>query len=177
MAKSVEDRYASARDLADDLRRFLEHKPIRARRPNLVERGRKWVRRHQALVTTAVLVTVVALAASTALVRAAYVRERQKAQEAEESFRQAREAVDFFTQLIEDELPEMPPHLQSLRQKALEASLAYYQGFIDQRHDDASVRDELAASRERVKKFLAELTTMQGEGQWRLLEHRRWREG
>ena len=38
-------RYASARDLADDLDRFLSHRPIRARRPSLPERVAKWARR------------------------------------------------------------------------------------------------------------------------------------
>ena len=38
-------RYASARDLADDLDRFLSHRPIRARRPPVPERIAKWARR------------------------------------------------------------------------------------------------------------------------------------
>jgi serine/threonine protein kinase len=38
MAKEPEDRYATAQELADDLRCFLEDKPIRAKRPTLVQR-------------------------------------------------------------------------------------------------------------------------------------------
>ena len=38
-------RYASARDLADELDRFLSHRPIHARRPSLPERVAKWARR------------------------------------------------------------------------------------------------------------------------------------
>ena len=38
MAKEPERRYATARELADDLRRFLEDRPIRARRPGPLER-------------------------------------------------------------------------------------------------------------------------------------------
>jgi hypothetical protein len=46
MSKSADERYASAQELADDLRRYLEDKPIRARRPTLRQRARKWARRH-----------------------------------------------------------------------------------------------------------------------------------
>ncbi len=42
IAKEPEGRYTTAQELADDLKRFLEHKPILARRPSLVERAAKW---------------------------------------------------------------------------------------------------------------------------------------
>jgi serine/threonine protein kinase/Tfp pilus assembly protein PilF len=47
------DRYATAQDLANDLQRYLEDKPIWARRPSPVQRTRKWARRHRAVVATA----------------------------------------------------------------------------------------------------------------------------
>src|SRR5262249_26876913 len=47
--KSLEARYATAQELTDDLRRFLEYKPIRARRPTLVQRASKWCRRNPLL--------------------------------------------------------------------------------------------------------------------------------
>jgi serine/threonine protein kinase/Flp pilus assembly protein TadD len=51
--KNPADRYATAKELADDLRHFLDDKPIRARRPTLPQRLRKWGRRHRAVVTAA----------------------------------------------------------------------------------------------------------------------------
>ena len=71
MTKEPESRYATAQELADDLRRFLEHKPIRAKRPSLVERAAKWSRRHRIAVATAflfLLLGVVSLATSTVLI-------------------------------------------------------------------------------------------------------------
>jgi serine/threonine protein kinase/WD40 repeat protein len=50
MAKEPQERYATAQEVADDLRRFREDRPIRARRPNLPQRARKWTRRHKPLV-------------------------------------------------------------------------------------------------------------------------------
>jgi tetratricopeptide (TPR) repeat protein len=60
LAKNPAERYGTAQEVADDLRRFLEHKPIQARRPTLVQRLRKWARRHRAAVWSAVVVVLVA---------------------------------------------------------------------------------------------------------------------
>lgn len=54
-------RYSSAQDLADDLRRFLNDEPIRARRASLLDKSRKWSRRHRPLVRSAALAFVVTL--------------------------------------------------------------------------------------------------------------------
>jgi serine/threonine-protein kinase len=60
--KNPADRYATAQELADDLERFLKDEPIRARRPTLVQRARKWARRHRPAVwATAVRLSVTLL--------------------------------------------------------------------------------------------------------------------
>ena len=56
------DRYATAQELADDLRRFLDDKPIRARPPTLANRAVKWTRRHQGTVASGVLITLILVA-------------------------------------------------------------------------------------------------------------------
>jgi tetratricopeptide (TPR) repeat protein len=61
LEKNPADRYATAQELADDLRRFLEDQPIRAKRPSLLRRARKWGRRHQALVGSAAVLLLGAL--------------------------------------------------------------------------------------------------------------------
>jgi tetratricopeptide (TPR) repeat protein len=53
MEKNPQDRYATAQELADDLGRFLKDEPIRARRPTVVQRMRRWARRHRPVVLTA----------------------------------------------------------------------------------------------------------------------------
>jgi serine/threonine protein kinase len=65
LEKEAAARYATAQELADDLRRFLEDKPIRARRPSWTEHARKFVRRHRPVVwpiALALLVTLTAVA-------------------------------------------------------------------------------------------------------------------
>ncbi len=48
LEKDRDRRYASALDLAEDLRRIREHEPIRARPPSLGLRALRWVQRHPA---------------------------------------------------------------------------------------------------------------------------------
>jgi tetratricopeptide (TPR) repeat protein len=64
LEKDPSERYATAQELADDLRRFLDDKPIQARRPSVLQRVRKWSRRHKPLVRSmAALVLITAIAA------------------------------------------------------------------------------------------------------------------
>ncbi|HEV3237957.1 MAG TPA: tetratricopeptide repeat protein, partial [Gemmataceae bacterium] len=61
MEKSPVDRYATAKELAEDLRRYLADEPIQAKPASITRRLRKWSRRHPAT-------TAAALAALTAAV-------------------------------------------------------------------------------------------------------------
>jgi tetratricopeptide (TPR) repeat protein/serine/threonine protein kinase len=60
MEKSPTDRYGTAQELADDLRRWLDDRPILARRPSWVRRTARWARRHKPLVGAALAVLVMA---------------------------------------------------------------------------------------------------------------------
>ena len=59
LEKNRDHRYASALAFANDVRRFLGHKPIRARRPSALTRVRKWTRRHRSLATALLLLAVI----------------------------------------------------------------------------------------------------------------------
>ncbi len=47
LAKSADERYDSAKELANDLRAVLEGRPIQAKRPNFFEQSQQWIRRHR----------------------------------------------------------------------------------------------------------------------------------
>jgi serine/threonine protein kinase/WD40 repeat protein len=62
MEKLPQDRYATAQELADDLRRWLEDRPIQARRPTWRQVAAKWARRHKAAVRAALVSLILAVA-------------------------------------------------------------------------------------------------------------------
>ncbi len=70
IAKEPGVRYATAKALGEDLGRFLEDRPIRARRTTTLEQSWRWCRRNPGLaaasITAAVLTTVLAIGASIA---------------------------------------------------------------------------------------------------------------
>jgi len=68
ICKEPSSRYSTAQELADDLTRFCEDRPIQARRPTVLERGFRWGRRHRQIVVTAVTVLGLAVAVGTVLI-------------------------------------------------------------------------------------------------------------
>jgi serine/threonine protein kinase len=98
MAKEAAERYQSAQDLADDLRRYLEDRPIRARRPGSLLRLRKWARRHRSWVAAGVvLLAVVSLGATVSALLFWSEKERAERGEAsaEENLKVARANEEF----------------------------------------------------------------------------------
>ncbi|WP_165074564.1 serine/threonine-protein kinase [Paludisphaera rhizosphaerae] len=67
MEKEPAARYASAAAMADDLRRFLDDRPILARRPGLGDRLVKWSRRRRPFLIGGAAALIFALAAATAV--------------------------------------------------------------------------------------------------------------
>jgi tetratricopeptide (TPR) repeat protein len=61
MEKNPAERYATAKDLAEDLRRWLADEPIRARPAGMVRRLRKWGWRHPAWVAAAAALVLAVL--------------------------------------------------------------------------------------------------------------------
>lgn len=184
-AKAPADRYSTAQALADDLQRFLDNQPIAARRPSALDRLVKWGRRHKPLVAAGVLslaLVSLGLLASTILIarehaktKLAYQRVVEERAAANLSFQQARQAVDTFTLLGEEELINKPSMYQ-LRRKFLETSLDYYETFLEQHRNDAAVQAELDVTRRWVAKIIDELTALSSFGPLVLLSDERVQE-
>jgi len=144
LSKEPARRYASAEELANDLRRFQAGEPIRARAVGAAERTWKWARRRPAL--AALLgVVLLALVGLTALSVVALDREQKAQREADK----ARKARDFLVRIfrIED---IQAGNTTTARQILNEAEQRIPIEFAEQ----PELRDELLAAIEDVNRNL-----------------------
>lgn len=185
LSKDPAGRYLTARDLADDLNRYLQQHPIQARRPGLPDRMIRLAWRHPSIavagIVSLVLLTAGSLVSTILIqqeqqrtkaeqqkVEQAYVRERQRAEEAESRFRLARRSVDEIFRICQEDLAGQPG-LEALRKRLLSSVLVYYQEFIDQRRDNPQDRAELVDAMQQVASILSELAALRTATQLYLL--------
>jgi serine/threonine protein kinase/Flp pilus assembly protein TadD len=179
MEKDPAERYATAQELADDLRRFLEDRPIRAKRPTLVQRARKWTRRHRALVGAGVAVmfiTMVAAVLCSLLIwhekerveeqkeraekagaaEAEQRRRAEKAAAAEAEHRRLAEARLQYVREAEEINAQIArmlanvPHMDKEERAIMERVLGFYRNLIEKQGHDPLVRMETARAYRRM---------------------------
>jgi serine/threonine protein kinase len=146
MAKRPEERYPTAQALADDLARFLEGRPVLARRPSLLDRAAKWCGRHRAVVATAAAGLVLA----TVLLIASVIWNVRERRSAERYAREARDTVDDMYTHVADRWLARTPYLEPVQQEFLEKALAFYERFLRKNGSDASVQRDTARAYRRV---------------------------
>ena len=167
LQKEPPKRYATALELADDLRRYLDNRPIRARRTPLWERAGKWARRHPVVAALSGLIVLVAVVGfvgvtyqwqrarenlrqarqfndrlQVALRDARVQRKEAESQRnrAEDNFRNALDAADaMLTEVGDTELADIP-QMEPVRKKLLVKARDSYRKFLYQKGDDPMVR-------------------------------------
>jgi len=153
LSKAPSDRYATAQEMAEDLERFLEDRPIQARRPGLLERLARWTRKHKAP-TAAAAVTLIALVAILSISTLMYARERDLAV-ARQTL--ARTAVDeFYTRFAQEWLSQQP-HLEKAQREFLNNALSVYQQFAADKGADPESRLRAAQAEHRVADIQSKL--------------------
>jgi eukaryotic-like serine/threonine-protein kinase len=138
LAKDPAQRYATAQELADDLKRFLNDEPVRAKRPTPGQRAAKWARRHRAmvLVVTAMLALgVLGLGVSLLFILQAYRAETEQRRQAVAKKELARSIVDEMYTEIAEEWYSRLPHMTEVRRHFLLKALKQYEQFAE---DDAT---------------------------------------
>ena len=135
MAKEIPRRYHSAQELAEDVQRFLNGKPVLARPVGSFGRMWRWARRHRAL-AAALAVTLVSLATA-AVVSLLSAQRMKTSRDAEAKARSAAEA------LIKDMLVGMKNKLQPLNKvELLDDAAAAAERYFDSLPPPRSARTE-----------------------------------
>jgi tetratricopeptide (TPR) repeat protein len=159
LSKSRDERYPTAQEFADDLRRFLAGEPTRARRPTATDRAVKWALRHRKSVAIAAafmfLLTIVSATAAVmiaqgeARTRKALELSEESLAEADKHFQLARVVVDRFSQGAANDLAGLPG-AEPLRRELLQDSLEYYKSFAVRAKDDPQLAAEMAAAQHKA---------------------------
>jgi serine/threonine protein kinase/tetratricopeptide (TPR) repeat protein len=120
LEKEPGKRYTSAAALADDLDRFLEHRPIKARRPTAYAQVSKWVRRHPSIVIATLatlLITSVVLTLAIVLIAGEQVATQaalKRARDEEESAKRYAATAQIESERADHRLVVVLQGLQSL---------------------------------------------------------------
>ncbi|MDB5352193.1 MAG: Serine/threonine protein kinase PrkC, regulator of stationary phase [Planctomycetota bacterium] len=170
LEKEPRRRYPSAAAVAEDLRRYLDGKPIVARPVGRVARGWRWCRREPRVASLILLVVLAVLGGfagvswqwqraerQTILARNERDLARLERVRAEGHFRKARSVVDRLAKLAED--LRYQPRLGPTRRLVLAEVSEFYQGFLAEKSTDPGVRFEAA----RICNRLAEVRDWMGQ--------------
>lgn len=148
LEKNPRRRYASARELADDLDRFVEGRPIAARPVRVWERAAKWSRRRPA----AAALILVSLAATMALIAGGAWYNARLRNELDRSDRLFTEGRDFARWILYDHTDRVVGMMGSttLSEELGARSLKYLDHLAKDTADDVALAADVAAAYERI---------------------------
>ncbi len=162
---SPSDRYQTAQEFADDLHRYLNEMPIAARNPTLVDKTRKWMRRHPTTVLSmlfALTFAMILFAVATAVVAHQKSLTQQSLLQAERRLATAQAAADEMISLAENEF-SMTPMEEVLRLRLLSSALIYYQALTDDPDLEPKTLARLRNTRDNVQKLYDDLMLLRDD--------------
>ncbi len=153
LEKDRDRRYASPRELAQDIERHLAHEPVVAGPPSLSYRASKFMRRHRLAVATAAIVTA-AILGGTALATAGLLRARaaeQTAREAEQVARDEAAKTGAINRFLRNILSSASPEAGAGRDVTVVEALGHARSRLAQSFQDnptvgADIRDTLGTT-------------------------------
>ncbi len=142
LRKEPARRYASVGAFAEDVRRHLDQKPVRARPATIGYRAEKFFRRNRAA-TIAAGLALVALLGGTTISLWSATRARSEARRAERNFQDVRHLTNSFLFEIHDAIA-MLPGATAARQLVVGRALEYLDKLARQAAGDRALQLELA---------------------------------
>lgn len=145
MAKAQSQRYLSAKELAEDLDRWIAGEPVHALPEGVIKRGLRLSRRHQGALVSGLLMSVLGLAGMTWLYRETKTA-RDEEKESRISATQSRELAssvieNFISQIGDDELAQIP-ELDQKRMDILRSALEEIDEHLVERPGDVFFKME-----------------------------------
>lgn len=150
ISKSPDERYSSAQEMVDDLRAFLDERPIAAKPPTLLQRAGKWSSRNRPLVASAAVILVlstIGLSISNLLVSRERNEKQAQAARAESEAANARAVNEFITDLLAQADPSNEPDRNIRLRDVLDAAaITIDERFEDQPLVEAAIRYTLGST-------------------------------
>src|SRR6185503_13990559 len=148
MRKEPQRRYASAEQLAEDIRRHLDGLPVKARADTFGYRAGKFVRRHKLGVAAAAVITLTLLIGIVTTVWQARVARAERAR-AERRFEEVRQLANSFVFEVHDAVANLPGST-SARSLIVQRGLKYLDSLSQDAAGDRGLQRELATAYEKL---------------------------
>ncbi|HYK20033.1 MAG TPA: protein kinase, partial [Pyrinomonadaceae bacterium] len=148
MRKEPERRYATAEQLADDIRRHLDGLPVRARTDTFTYRAGKFIRREKLAVTAALLIAVTLIFGIIATLSENRVARAERAK-AEHRFNEVRQLANSFVFEVHDSIANLPGSTAA-RSLIVQRGLKYLDSLAQDAAGDRELQRELAAAYEKL---------------------------
>ncbi len=148
LAKVPERRYRGAGDFADDLRRYLENKPVHARPDTVGYRAGKFLRRNKKFAIAAALIFLSLLAGGVATLRQAQIADLERGR-AVRRFDQVRRIASSFMIEFNNLITELPGSLAA-RQLVTQKAVDYLDSLAQEAGDDLTLQSELAEAYDKI---------------------------
>jgi non-specific serine/threonine protein kinase/serine/threonine-protein kinase len=141
-------RYASVDQFSEDVRRYLEGRPVRARQDTLGYRAAKFVGRHRLGVAASALLTVSLVGGFVATSRQARIARAERAR-AEKRFDDLRKLANDFLFEFHDAIANLPGSTPA-RELVVKRAAQYLDSLAAESTNDDGLKRELAAAFERL---------------------------
>ena len=148
LRKEPQRRYASVEQFSEDIRRHLDGLPVVARTDTFVYRSSKFLKRHTAGVTTAVLVALSLTVGLAFALREAQIARQQRVR-AEERFNDVRELAKSNLSEFHDAIKNLPGSAAA-RHLVIQRTLTYLDGLNHDAAGDLGIMRELAAGYQQI---------------------------
>lgn len=150
LEKNPRHRYLTAKQLADDLEKFLKCEPLSIRPASILQRTIAWSKRRPALsaLTGLLILTLTLLVGGSILYERrlhAELRKTEAARDrADSSYRSARESLERMLAKLDDPRRANVPQLQSLKREQQQELVQFLQSVTNNSSDDPVVMRDIA---------------------------------